>query len=169
MVLTHPPVCPSQGLADPAGYGGPPGTRITGEATAAGRSVVSRGDDHEVLKVRGSSLQSEFMTLLLSSMQSANRGRMMTLTSVVSRGNEVLEVLEVVVQKTLVEDITSARFYATTMPGVWTWPRHRVVQRRPRGPQAGWVLKLVKGYEDAMNLDALRMRSGCTMLADVET
>lgn len=48
------PVCPSQ--ADPAGYGGPPGTRITGETPAAGPSVVSRGDDHEVLKVRGSPL-----------------------------------------------------------------------------------------------------------------
>ena len=35
--------------ADPAGYGGPPGTQVVGERKGA---VVSRGDDHEVLKVR---------------------------------------------------------------------------------------------------------------------
>lgn len=38
--------------ADPAGYGGPPGTRVVGEGMSEGTgSVVSRGDDHEVLKV----------------------------------------------------------------------------------------------------------------------
>ena len=35
--------------ADPAGYGGPPGTQVRGEGGKG--TVVSRGADHETLKV----------------------------------------------------------------------------------------------------------------------